>query len=590
MKIHTTIYTYTFLILLAGCGGGGGSSSPPAQEPLPDPPVTVSGVVLDGPVSGGTLFFFSLDDIQGALDDSESAEDRLTSLQGANAIASVAIGESEDGSYTVDLDNAGDAVFVVFENTDAEDLVFGDTPFNMESVTVLGESGSVNTVNVTPHTTLIATQVRLAVPSSASAVDTEISAATSNVISALGEDEVGNELIEDGTDLIGSDDIDLLTGASTSLGAFVRSAASFVDVDREEVLEVLALDALDGAVDGSIPASAEADEEMTDLAGTVNDLQSLGSVDGEVTTFGSCSATADLFRRACEIDIMDDYFEGVAACQDGDEEELEACVAEADEEREETLEECGEIFEARGELCDDIDDEVYEPEFGEEYADNFVDPREIGATVEPNLYLPLVIGNTWVYESTFIDEDSGEEVTETTTIVVRNATKRIQGIDCLVVNDVVEEDGEIIEDTDDWFAQDMAGNVWYCGEIAQDFEYFEGDEPETAELVEVGGSWKAGREGAKAGVLVPADPEIGDVIRNEVFYGDAEDVIEVLSVTGDESTMVADCEEACLVVKEFTPLEPDTEENTYYKPGVGVILEVDMETGDRAELISFVSS
>ena len=60
MKIHTTIYTYTFLILLAGCGGGGGSSSPPAQEPLPDPPVTVSGVVLDGPVSGGTLFFFSL--------------------------------------------------------------------------------------------------------------------------------------------------------------------------------------------------------------------------------------------------------------------------------------------------------------------------------------------------------------------------------------------------------------------------------------------------------------------------------------------------------------------------------------------------
>jgi hypothetical protein len=193
----------------------------------------------------------------------------------------------------------------------------------------------------------------------------------------------------------------------------------------------------------------------------------------------------------------------------------------------------------------------------------------------------------WVYESTFIDEDDGEEVTETTTVTVTGQTKLIEGITCLVVNDVVAEDGVLIENTDDWFAQDTDGNVWYCGEIAENFEYFDGDEPELPELVDIEGSWKAGREGAEAGILVPAEPEVGDIIRNEVLYGEAEDVIEILSLQGDESVQQADCNGSCLVVKESTPLEPDAEENTYYLPGMGVILEVDVETGARAELISF---
>lgn len=155
------------------------------------------------------------------------------------------------------------------------------------------------------------------------------------------------------------------------------------------------------------------------------------------------------------------------------------------------------------------------------------------------------------------------------------------------MNDLVEEDGTVIEDTDDWFAQDLDGNVWYCGEIAQDFETFEGDAPEELELVDIGGSWKAGREGAKPGILVPAAPEVGDVHRNEVALGEAEDVIEVVSLAGTQTVAAAACAGTCLVVREFTPLEPDMEEETYYAPGVGVILEIDLETGHRAELIEF---
>ena len=108
-----------------------------------------------------------------------------------------------------------------------------------------------------------------------------------------------------------------------------------------------------------------------------------------------------------------------------------------------------------------------------------------------------------------------------------------------------------------------------------------------AELVDIEGSWKAGRDRAKAGILIPVEPEIGDVFRSEVLYDEAEDILTVLSLTGDETTVVASCNNLCLVTKDHTPLEPGDEENKYYLPGTGLILEVDLETGDRTELVSF---
>ena len=287
---------------------------------------------------------------------------------------------------------------------------------------------------------------------------------------------------------------------------------------------------------------------------------------------------------------MDDFFEEVATCQNGDIDELNECVGEAAENRDETQEECADVYEARQNVCQDLDDEVHEPEFGEAFADNFIDPLDIGDDEEPNPYFPLLQGNQWIYESTFIDEDEGEEITETITVTVTNKTKLIQGITCLVVNDTVEEDGELIEDTDDWFAQDEDGNIWYCGEIAQNFEFFDGDEPEIPELVDIEGSWKAGREGAKAGMLLPFAPTVGQVIRSEVLWGDAEDVVEILSVTGTEGAEGGSCAGNCLVTLDYSALEPGASENKYYAPGLGLILEVDLESGDRAELISFTNT
>lgn len=580
-KLTTSLQLILVALLVSGCGGSSssGSRNTPTPSPAPEPEaVVVNGSVMDGPVSGGTLFVFPPEGINDVLEAANEAADRLASLEGAGAIVSSTLPASEDGSYTIEVpgDQAGNTVFLVFDGTDAEDLTFGDEPFDMESVAELGDGGSEVRANITPQTTMLAQQVRL--------VDESAATATQNVISAVGEDQLGNEVIEEGTDLVGTDDEDALEEMASTLGAFIRSTAAATDSDTDEVLLALALDSLDGVIDGNIPASAEVDEELLELAGEISVFATIGASD-EPFGIGSCSTTADLLRRACEIDIMDDFLEGAATCQDGTEGELEECTEELAEEQEETLEECAEVFDARLTLCDLLGDAVYEPDFGEDYAGNFVDPTEIGDTVAVNPWFPLVEGNTWVYEATI--DDDGEEITETTTVIVRSETKLIEGVTCVVVNDIVEEDGQLIEDTDDWFAQDIDGNVWYCGEISKNFEYFDGDEPEEMELVDIEGSWKAGRDGGKAGILVPINPQVGDVLRNEVLYGEAEDVIEVLSLTGDEATEAASCDGACYVAREFTPLEPEDNEETYYKAGIGVILEVDTEAEERNELISF---
>ena len=81
---------------------------------------------------------------------------------------------------------------------------------------------------------------------------------------------------------------------------------------------------------------------------------------------------------------------------------------------------------------------------------------------------------------------------------VLNRSKRIEGIDCLVVSDLVKEGGDLVESTDDWFAFSHDGDIWYCGEEVKSFESFDGDHPRREELVGIDGSFKAGRQPRQA--------------------------------------------------------------------------------------------
>jgi hypothetical protein len=157
---------------------------------------------------------------------------------------------------------------------------------------------------------------------------------------------------------------------------------------------------------------------------------------------------------------------------------------------------------------------------------------------------------------------------------------------CRVVTDVVSQAGETIEDTEDWFAQDNAGNVWYFGEISQEFQ--------DGELVSLEGSWKAGRDGAKPGVIMLANPQPGDLYREEFFLGDAEDVAEIIGlVDGITVPFNPAGYNNVLQTKNLSPLEPGFHELKYYAPNAGLILEEafenDIATGERVELVNMIA-
>lgn len=289
-----------------------------------------------------------------------------------------------------------------------------------------------------------------------------------------------------------------------------------------------------------------------------------------------CSASAKTQRLACEFDLRDDFYTANARCLDSSNPDA-GCFDDADGELDDGFDECNEVLVARLELCESLADATHEPQFGAAFAANFVDPLEIGNTIDPNPWFALVPGNRWLYEG------DGEVIE----VVVTADTKLIDGITCIVVIDTATEDDVVVEITNDWYAQDVSGNVWYCGEIAENFEEFDGDETSGPELVDIDGSWKAGRDGAEAGILLPLDPQVGGVIRQEFAQSDAEDVIEILATDATEASIAASCDGTCLQTRDFTPLEPAAEEHKFYAPGVGLIVEIKPGTDERIELAEF---
>jgi hypothetical protein len=285
-----------------------------------------------------------------------------------------------------------------------------------------------------------------------------------------------------------------------------------------------------------------------------------------------CGATSVAAAKACSHELRDDYWIAVGTCANiADSGNSKECQAEAREDRKEASEECREQFEARQEVCEALEEAgrggPYDPMLD---PDEFLTEEELLVAATPNLYLPLVPGTVYRYEGG----------TEVTTVSVTDEVTEILGIPALAVRDVVEDEGEVVEDTIDWYAQDRAGNVWYLGEISQEFE--------DGELVSLEGSWKAGRDGARPGIVMLASPMVGDVYRQEFLLGDAEDIGEVLDLTAsaDVPLVSASCSGTCLQTADTTPLEPGILEYKFYSPDVGLILEVDPDSGARAELVS----
>jgi hypothetical protein len=201
-----------------------------------------------------------------------------------------------------------------------------------------------------------------------------------------------------------------------------------------------------------------------------------------------------------------------------------------------------------------------------------LDPADFVAGID-NPWWPMVPGSRWVYRET-----DGTGGVQKVVVTVTDRKKSIVGIEATVVHDVVSEDGEVVEDTYDWYAQDMWGNVWYLGE---DTTEYDGVKTSTA------GSWETGVDGAQAGVIVPGEPEVGLAYRQEYLAGEAEDAGEILSL--DENVEVPfGTFEGVLMTKDWTPLEPRLVEHKFYAQEIGPVLALTESGGsDREELVRF---
>jgi hypothetical protein len=189
-------------------------------------------------------------------------------------------------------------------------------------------------------------------------------------------------------------------------------------------------------------------------------------------------------------------------------------------------------------------------------------------------FFPLEPGTTFTY--TGQQDGAPRKVT----VFVTHRTKMILGISATVVLDQVLVDGQPEEKTFDWYAQDRSGDVWYLGEDSSDYV--------NGKWVRSDGSWEAGVDGAKAGIVMEASPQVGDVYRQEYYAGHAEDMAKVID-TNASVTVPYGAFEHALVTSEWTPLEKGVVEQKYYARGVGNVRTLMVKGGSEEEQLVSVT-
>jgi hypothetical protein len=189
-----------------------------------------------------------------------------------------------------------------------------------------------------------------------------------------------------------------------------------------------------------------------------------------------------------------------------------------------------------------------------------------------NPWLPFRRGTVFVYRGVK-DGKPGRDV-----VTVKAGTKVIAGVRCTSVDDRLYLRGRLAERTTDWYAQDDPGNVWYFGEATAELD-------ESGHVASTEGSWRAGVHGARAGIVMPAHPRVGQSFRQEFYKGHAEDHFRILSFSTPVRVPYVASAHA-LLTKEWTPLEPDTIDHKLYVRGIGLVKEETVRGGDeRAVLV-----
>ncbi len=191
------------------------------------------------------------------------------------------------------------------------------------------------------------------------------------------------------------------------------------------------------------------------------------------------------------------------------------------------------------------------------------DPKTFGDIVD-NPYFPLRPGTIYVYET------AGGDSTTRDTVVVTHEIRTIAGVAAIAVRDSAWRGPRLLRVTTRWYAQDRKGNVWCLGVREQALHQ---DKLSSSEA-----SWEAGRDSARAGIVMLATPQPGDRYRQEFYRGIAEDVSQVLNVNAT-TRVLNQSYNACVETEDTSTLVPGVDVRRTYAPGLGLVLERPMQGG-----------
>jgi len=278
----------------------------------------------------------------------------------------------------------------------------------------------------------------------------------------------------------------------------------------------------------------------------------------------ACDKTTQTLNQACQLSARDDQKVGTAICLNiRDSNAAARCQDDAQSAFDDALSTCGDMQVVRQLVCRKLGGDPYDPVI---VPSNFV--RKI-----TNPYMPFQPERWWEYRANLPDGTLERDRVE-----VLDDSRVIQGVTVTTVRDRVWMDGELVEDTLDWFAQDKAGNVWYFGEIAKELE--------DGVLVDIDGSWESGRGGGKAGIAIKAVPKIGEYYRQEFDPDNAEDMANAVDLDSHDQVPFRNGNPV-LKTHEFSALDPGSDEYKYYEPGVGLLEEVDPGAGEVLRLVDY---
>jgi hypothetical protein len=173
-----------------------------------------------------------------------------------------------------------------------------------------------------------------------------------------------------------------------------------------------------------------------------------------------------------------------------------------------------------------------------------------------NPWVPMTPGVQIIRKGTvFI---GGRTVPHLTVTTITDVTKKINGVQALLVLDQDIDGGQVSEQAVDYLAEDVGGHVWYLGSYTEAYE--------RGQFLNAQDAWLAGVNGAIAGLWFPGDPQPGSQPFSQVQVPGVERSAALVVQVGQRKCVPFDC------FKDVVVLQEAGSENKYWAPGVGQIL------------------